>query len=381
MPNWAILLYFFYCLLSVSWSDDPTISLKRWIKAIGDLAMVLIVITDRKPVIALERLISRIGFVLLPMSVLFIKYFPALGRGYTPDGAPMNTGVSTNKNMLGVTLLVISLYTLWRVMAIWRAKGMPDRKRHLIAQGTLLGFGLLLFKMAHSSTSIACFILGAFLIIAINLRSFRARPARIHALVFAILSLGVVGFFLGGESGVSHALGRESSLSGRTEIWAALIPAAPNAMIGAGFEDFWISPNVQAFQSKMVGWWHPEDLNEAHDGYLEVYLNLGWVGVLLISTILIIGYKQAAKAYRLNQPFGGLFLTYIIVSAIYSITEAGFRMQDPMWIFLLLAEVGASGVVFGVLGGEAAKSPAPRGDTMRKSPAWNELPQAKPRTT
>jgi len=379
VANWPILFYFFYCLLSVSWSDDPVISLKRWIKAIGDLAMVMVVITDRKPAVALERLISRVGFVLLPLSVLFIKYFPLLGRGYTPDGAPMNTGVSTNKNMLGVTLLVISLFTLWRVMRIWRAKDMLDRKRHLIAQGMLLWFGIALFWMAHSSTAIACFLLGGCLTVAINLRSFRHRPARIHALVFAIIFVGLVGFFLGGESDVSHALGRSSNLSGRTEIWAALIPAAPNALIGSGFEDFWISPNVREFQSKMVGWWHPEDLNEAHNGYLEVYLNLGWIGVTLISTILIVGYRQAAKAYRLNQPLGGLFLTYIIVSAIYSITEAGFRMQDPMWIFLLLAEAGSSGVVFGLFGREGAKVPTPR--YKAKSPAWNELPHAKPRPT
>jgi exopolysaccharide production protein ExoQ len=118
VSNWPILLYFFYCLLSVSWSSNSDISFKRWIKAIGDFAMVLIIVTDRKPVIALARLISRVGFVILPASVLFIKYFPLLGRGYTPDGAPMNTGVSTNKNMLGVALLVISLCTLWRFMAI-----------------------------------------------------------------------------------------------------------------------------------------------------------------------------------------------------------------------------------------------------------------------
>src|SRR5258708_33251232 len=35
--NSPILIYFFFCLLSVSWSDFPDVSLKRWIKAIGDL--------------------------------------------------------------------------------------------------------------------------------------------------------------------------------------------------------------------------------------------------------------------------------------------------------------------------------------------------------
>jgi exopolysaccharide production protein ExoQ len=44
--NGPILLYFFYCLVSIVWSDHAGIAFKRWIKAIGDLAMVLIVVTD-----------------------------------------------------------------------------------------------------------------------------------------------------------------------------------------------------------------------------------------------------------------------------------------------------------------------------------------------
>ncbi len=86
--NWPILVYFFYCLISVAWSYHPDVSFKRWIKAIGDPAMILIIATDGQPVAAFRRLISRVGFLLLPTSVLLIKYYDALGRGYTPDGAP-----------------------------------------------------------------------------------------------------------------------------------------------------------------------------------------------------------------------------------------------------------------------------------------------------
>ena len=46
----------------------------------------------------------------------------------------------------------------------------------------------------------------------------------------------------GGGSDVVHALGRKSNLTGRTDIWAAVIAAGPNPSFGAGFESFWISP-------------------------------------------------------------------------------------------------------------------------------------------
>ena len=89
----------------------------------------------------LRRLVSRVGFLLFPASVLFIKYYGDLGRGYDPAAEPMNTGVTTNKNILGVMVLVISLGTLWHVITLLRAKGQPNRRRHLLAQIMLLAFG------------------------------------------------------------------------------------------------------------------------------------------------------------------------------------------------------------------------------------------------
>ncbi len=156
---------------------------------------------------------------------------------------------------------------------------------------------------------------------------------------------------VGGGSDVVHALGRKSNLSGRTDIWAAVLASGTNPLLGAGYESYWISPHEIIFARILrdQGWWHPEGLNEAHDGYLEIYLELGWVGVCIISLCLISGYRHAVAAYRLNPSVGGLLLAYIIVTAFYNITEAGFRMLDPMWIFLLLAIVSASGMRAGLL--------------------------------
>jgi exopolysaccharide production protein ExoQ len=352
--NWPILIYFLYCFISVVWSSHPDVAFKRWVKSIADLAMCLVIVTDPQPVVALKRVISRVGFVLLPVSVLLIKYYGDLGRGYTPDGMPMNTGVTTFKNELGVTVLVISLFTVWHAMNLLRGKNLPNRGRHLLAQGVLLAFGVALFVMADSQTSIASFILGCGLIFATQLRGIRSRPGMVHALCLSVLLAGGLALFFGGGAGVARAMGRDSSFSGRTDIWAALIKAAPNAVVGAGFESFWISPNVLKFQHTLAAqdWWHPEELNESHNGYLEVYLNLGLVGVGLILGILISSYRRAVAAFRRNPSLGGLMLAYIVPPIFYNLTEAGFRMVSLMWIFLLLATVSASGIAIGILGTE-----------------------------
>jgi O-antigen ligase len=98
-------------------------------------------------------------------------------------------------------------------------------------------------------------------------------------------------------------------------------------------------------------------------------LNLGWIGVCLIAFILVTGYARAFAAFRRNPHIGGLMLAYVIASAIYSITEAGFRMMDPIWIFLLLAVVGASGVAVARVRSQPRKVRIPWDDTSAERPS------------
>ena len=366
-----VILYFLYTLISVTWAPFFGPALKRWIKDVGDLVMVLIIVTDFDPVHALRQLVSRVGFVLFPFSVVLIRYTD-LGRGYTPDGAPMNTGVTTNKNELGLIVFLISIGALWNVRSLLRNKDEPNRRRRLVAQGTLLVFGLALLIMAHSSTALACFIIGSVLMLATSLRALRNRPARVHALCLTILLLGGAAALFGGVTDAARLLGRDSTLSGRTAIWAALLSTSSNPIFGAGFDSFWTSPSALTFQSNLLHWYHAERINEAHNGYIEVYLNLGWLGVGLISLILLAGYRSAVAAFRRSPSIGGLMLAYVASAAFYSLTEAGFRTMGPMWIFLLLATVSTRGVNAGIFGKEAAKFLTSRGGT-RKTPAWNEL--------
>ncbi len=335
--------------------DFPDLAFKRWVKAIGDLVMVLVVVTDADPVAALKRLFSRVGLILFPASVLLIRYYGDLGRGYDPDGRPMNTGVTTNKNTLGVITFIIALGALWSFLTLLRAKGRHDRGRHLLAQGTLLAFGVALLALANSATSVACFALGTVLILATYLPWIRRRPGRVHALVLMILLVGGVTMLLGGQASVVHVLGRQTSLTGRTEIWAAVLPVVPNALVGAGFESFWLpGPRLEEVYSRLSQYMH---VNEAHNGYIEVYLNLGWIGVGLIAIILISGYRGAVAAFRRNPTFGGLMLAYVAAAVIYSVSEAGFRMLNPIWLFLLLAVVGSRGITSGA--GARGKQPTP----------------------
>jgi O-antigen ligase len=365
-----VLIYFLYCLMSTAWSPFPESSLKRWIKCVGDLIMVLVIVTDAHPTVALRRLFSRVGFILLPLSLVLIKWTD-LGISYDEVG-PHYTGVTTNKNSFGLMLYVVSIGVAWNMWALLVDKKTPNRTQRLFAQCTLLALSVVLLHLAHSATSFFCFILGSGLMLVSRLSVIKKHPGRVHILCSGILILGAVGMLSGG-GGVTSAMGRSSDFSGRTEIWAAALTAADSPLIGTGFESFW---NKNAHKVVAILWnYSPGDLsnlNSAHDGYLQIYLDLGWIGVFLISIILIGGYLRAIRAFRRNRELGGLFLAYVITCAFYNITEAGFRIMTPSWISLLLAVVGATAINIGLVSSEEQKTLASRARTARQLAASGE---------
>src|SRR5579872_2338884 len=331
--NLPILLFFAYCALSVGWSDFADVAFKRWIKALGDVVMIMVVLTDSNRLTAVKRLLARAAFLLVPLSVLFIKYYPRIGRWYkSANGKPVYVGVATNKNLLGVLCLLFGLATLWRLLAIYRDRTNPRRIRHLVVHSLILLMIFWLFAMADSLTSLACFVLAGGLMAATQLRTVVRRPAIVHVLVGIVVFASFVVLFFGADPGALEAMGKDPTLTGRTQVWDLCLSLGGNPLIGTGFESFWMGKRLEKIWS--VYWWHP---NEAHNGYIEVFLNLGWIGILLLGTLIVTGYRNVISSLKFNPQLGRLLLAFFVVGVVYNFTEAGFRMLDPIWISFLLS--------------------------------------------
>lgn len=130
--NGWIALFILYAGMSVTWSDFMFVSFKRWTKEIGNIVMVLIVLTERNPVDAIKTLLRRFAYVLIPLSIVLYKYFPAMGRSYHRwSGELMITGVTTHKNELGLLCLICGLFFLWNMLSTRRDKTYSLKKRNL----------------------------------------------------------------------------------------------------------------------------------------------------------------------------------------------------------------------------------------------------------
>ena len=106
-----------------------------------------------------------------------------------------------------------------------------------------------------------------------------------------------------------------------------------NPLIGTGYESFWLGPRLlKVWQGGLGG------INEAHNGYLEFYLNLGLIGVGLLVWFLTSSYRTICKRFKSSPPFASLGLAVWTVLLFHCVTEADFR-GGLLWLTLLMVGV------------------------------------------
>ena len=326
--NWNELLkdnawiwpYFIFCAISILWSDDPFISFKRWIKFLGAVSMALIIVTEEHPYEALGVILRRLSFLLLPLSVLFIKYYPDLGRGYTISGDPMYTGVTFQKNSLGALCLISGIYFCWHLLLNHREENKSESRFHFSIYLMLLPMIAWLLYMSNSATSLACLVVAICIFILSRVPAMAQKPTRLITVGIAfLLFYGILEVLFDITKTLIAMLGRKPDLTFRVPIWEKLLAYVEDPVFGAGYAIFWSGKRMTQIWDK-VG----HEIINAHNGYLDTYLDLGIVGVCLLLISIIAGIRKATKCLNHEYAYAVLRITIIVVVALYNWTESGF---------------------------------------------------------
>jgi O-antigen ligase len=127
-------------------------------------------------------------------------------------------------------------------------------------------------------------------------------------------------------------VGRDPDLTGRTHIWSIVLSTGTNPLVGTGYESFWLGPRLEWV------WEQAGTINEAHNGFLEVYLNLGLIGVFLLVGFLIGSYRTISRQLRSFSSLSSLSVALWTVLLFYNATESAFR-GHLMWVAFLLGVI------------------------------------------
>jgi exopolysaccharide production protein ExoQ len=331
--NGWLVAFLLYCLISILWSDLPLVALKRWIKVLGHPIMALIVLTEPDFTEALTRLIKRGAYVIVPISILLIKYYPEVARKYDQfTGTAMNTGIAGGKNFLGADCLIVGSFFFWHLLQTWRTERSLARRHELLLIGGFLLMTLWLFREAHSATSEACIVIAILVMFLLGRRVVNKRQITIYVLV-TIITLAILQLAFGISGYVIELLNRNPTLTDRTVLWANLMKVKINPIIGVGFESFWMGDRLEQAHGDFK--FQP---NEAHNGYLETYLNLGLIGLFILMAVLIATFFKIRRAILTDFQLGRFRFGFLAAVVLYNWTEASFRALHPIWFpFYLIA--------------------------------------------
>lgn len=323
--NLPFLLLIALSFLSVLWSIGPSVTLRRAIGLFGTLLFSYVLATRFTP----SQLLLLIVATLAPCMVLSVLLMGAVPHLGFMDGAAR--GVFIHKNVLG---WVAALSTVAAgIMVIDRSHGLrlvgilalPASVICLVASTSMTG--------VLSTAAAAGF---AWFFLALG----RSRGTNRLVLVVVFLQFAAVLLLSLGEFLVPllEALGKDATLTGRVPLWRLVDEMiGQRLVVGYGYAAFWTPGNPDAWRIWAdIGWQAPH----SHNGYREIMLGLGLVGLVVLAAVIIRAVWQGAVLYCTRPQDGWLWLNVFIgMYLVMNLTEAIFLVQNDLFWTLFSAVI------------------------------------------
>jgi exopolysaccharide production protein ExoQ len=335
--NTLLILLIGYMLVSILWSETPFTSFKRWVRELNAVVMAFLILSERDPLKALQSIFRRTIYVLIPFSYVLIRYFPQYGRQYGRwSGIEMWIGVTLQKNGMARLCIISVFFILWTLVRRWVGKDVTVLWYQTYVEAFILVMTLYLLGGPQHSFTYSATATGA---IAVTLAIFcwllwkKNKNSALGGKILIVMIALLIGYstatpFIGRLAivDVSSSLGRDETLTDRTEIWEELVPVAMQQPIfGHGFGGFW---NPTSREKNRV--------SEAHSGYLDIILDLGFIGLLIIAIFLLSSCRKAQRAMTKDFDYGALWICYLIMTVLHNITESSLNSFDNHLMAVLI---------------------------------------------
>lgn len=336
---WLILLAL-VAMASAIWSIDPELSFRRGVALLAT-TMMGVYLAARFDWLTALRLLGAVWFILMAASFTAGLVAPGFARMSEVHVGAWIGGWS-EKNALGGHAARASFLLAFLA---WRD---PLYRRWWIG-GMLLALALVIFS--RSATALLGAGLGLFILFAVwwMLKGKRWSLALVWSGaitlgLFVLACITMPDVLLG-------LLGKDETLTGRTDIWVSLGEAiAKKPFLGYGYLAFWgLDSEPRYWLERAVDW----NATSGHNGMLDLAISLGVVGVAIYTIDLVITLWRAGRL-SLSSPAGVFALGFLAQFMVFAMSESIIIAQNSI-LWATYAFVGAKLA----LGAQASQSMTP----------------------
>jgi len=346
--NKLLLLLVGLAFISLLWSVSPLVTLRRSLALLGSTAFGIYLASSYEWRNLVKMLVIAFGLGAV-LSLGFVLLLPSYGVQHDIYYSGAWRGIYIHKNTLG------SMMTLAAIT--WLLYFFSDTKGR-ISSLVFLGISMELLFLSRSKTSLIMFVFLSLPLLAYYYSIGNRR--KILPAVLAILLIGSSAFLLIKQpdmlkavSGLvspkntialhlpeklnsAHLPEVDPTFTGRTVLWQSvwgMIQQRP--WLGYGYSAFWLGWN---WPSGLV-WgsvqWEPPN---AHNGFLDLWLQLGLLGVVIFTVpFLITILKTFILIWKKKGIFALFPLSFLLIMLLNNLSETFILLQNNIFWILYVA--------------------------------------------
>ncbi|MFV2014412.1 MAG: O-antigen ligase family protein, partial [Candidatus Heimdallarchaeota archaeon] len=304
------LIFFIWSLLSIFWSQHPFVSTKRFIQFFTSITVSLAFLTYTRNSFEAIKILFSLLAVYVTLSLISVFIIPM-----AKDPFGLWRGLTLHKNLLGqmgLISLVIFSYSLKYV----------NLKGKFFASSLIL-ISLALMIGSRSSTSILTLLIVSLLSITL-LTDQLFEPIGIGKVIsttisISLLSIIILIFVYASDivEPILGSMGKDFTFTGRVQIWKLIWEEAQTHFLtGAGFQGFWVTDTAKFEELFNI---LNDIITQSHNGYLDIFNELGLIGAILFFLVLINYFVYSRKLKD-----SSIWNWFVLLAVIINLTETNF---------------------------------------------------------
>jgi exopolysaccharide production protein ExoQ len=322
-------------LLLFPLSQMPTRTISSGSLLLGSV-LVIYYIMSRYTLDQILELFLVLGTATIMASIVFALALPQYGLDQMGGHSDAWKGIFSAKNYLGnMALFFMTAAVSYR----------PRTTSLRLVRFFQIIFCLVAIAFSHAATAyLLTVVYIVYFAILRSLRHFRKKDYFLVCLTFALVLSSAVAIIVLWPDSIFELLGKDVTLTGRTGIWTAVLESIlKRPWTGYGYQAFWLGLEGESYRVILAVSWV---LAQAQNGFLDVLLELGVVGLTIVVLMFGFAFRDGVACLFESRDPGQLwavewYLAIVVLTLIYNLDESFlFEPKHLGSMMFLLACVG-----------------------------------------